>query len=208
MIMKKVFAFVLLSFVASVTAYYCNNNQVIINLDPYCTPYYYSDFYYNDPSHHDYYFEQYLPSERYLRRQLYWLYRHNPRSLELKNFPVDYFIRLLTDHIKVLENKIAQKKNGLRGNAMIRGTICTAFSLLWGYAAYSSYGKRLSDSSQDTIGEVMILSTVSAFLALLAGTQFDRVYRYAERLLERLDRDKQIRAALETIKFSLDSSVK
>lgn len=208
---NTVLALVLTASVGPIAAYYhpgCDTG-VTINFAPCCTaPYYDDPYYFNDHSGSEYHhYGQCLPSEKYLRRQLYWLYNYNPRSLELHDFPVDYFINTLTDHIKVLENKIAQKNSGLRSNAMLRGTLFSAFSAVWGYVAYESYLKSLKAGSQDTIGGVVILSSVTALLAALGGQQFDRVYRYAERLLERLDRDKEIRGALENIKFLQNSSV-
>ena len=50
----------------------------------------------------------------------------------------------------------------------------------------------------------MILGAVSTLLAAIAGTQFDRVYRHAERLVERLERDKRIIVALERVKVARD----
>jgi hypothetical protein len=201
--MKKLLALLLISSMAISTAYY--PNQVIVNFD--CTPYYYNDPYYysDDPcylDHAHYHHEPSLPSEKYLRRQLYWLYRYNPHILELAHFPVDYFIHSLTDHIKVLENKMVHKRTGLRSNAMMRGTLFSAFSALWGYLAHDVYTKNIKMKKSHEVIPVIMLGTVSAFLATVAGIQFDRAYRYAERLLDRLERDKRILVVLENIKFS------
>jgi hypothetical protein len=196
-------AVVLTSFMGTVAANY-NSNHIIVNVDPCCTTPYYGDPYYfnNNCSGYEYHsYEQYLPSEKNLRRKLYWLYNYNPRALEIKGFPLDYFINILTDHIQALEYKILQKRTGLRSGAMLRGTMISAFSALWGYLAHDAYTKNLKAGSRDSV-EVVILGTVSAILAVCAGTQFDKVYRYTERLFERLERDKQIRAVLERIKFS------
>lgn len=203
MAMKKMLVLLLISFVGTVAAYY-PNNQVIVNFD--CTPYHYNDpYYYSDPcylDHAHYHHEPSLPSERYLRRQLYWLYRYNPHILELAHFPVDYFIKSLADHINVLENKSIQKKSGLRSNAMMRGSLFSLFSALWGYVAHDAYTKSIKKGKSHEIIPVIMLGTVSAFLATVAGIQFDRAYRYAERLLERLERDKRILVVLENIKFA------
>jgi hypothetical protein len=183
---------------------YCHTG-VTLNFNSCCsTPYYNDPCYYHDYSDYEYnhHYGQCLPSERYWRRQLYWLYNHNPRSLEIKDFPLDYFISTLTDHIKVLEHKIVQKRSGLRSNAMFKGTFFSAISALWGYVAYDAYKQSLKKGSQDSIAGVIMLSSVAAILAALAGTQFDRAYRYVERLFERLERDREIRAVLERIKFS------
>jgi len=196
-------AVVLTSFMGTVAANY-NANHIIVNVDPCCSVPYYSDPYYfnNNCSGYEYHsYEQYLPSEKNLRRKLYWLYNYNPRALEIKDFPLDYFINILTDHIQTLESKILHKRTGLNSGAMLRGTILAAFSAVWGSVAYNAYTKNLKAGSRDSV-EVIILGAVSAMLATFAGTQFDKVYRHAERLLERLERDKQIRAVLERIKFS------
>ena len=195
---NKVLAFVLIFYMGATLAH-CHTGYVTFDCDP-CVLYCNSYSYYND-DYGCHYYEQRLPSEKQLRRQLYWLYRYNPRSLELKNFPVDYFLSTLTDHIRVLEHKILQKRTGLRSASMLRGTILSLFSALLGYLTHDAYKKSLSSSSQDTIGGVVILGATSALLAAIAGTQFDRVYCYVERLRDRLERDKQIRATLERIKF-------
>ncbi len=186
-------ALVLTLFTGTIAANYYQGN-VIINCDPY-----YKDIYcYDDFSEYQYHYHQFLPSERNLRRQLYWLYEYNPRALELQNFPIDYFINSLTDHIIVLENKIIANKSGLRSGATLRGTILAAFAGIWGYVTHDTYKKVLKGS--EPFGSVVMLGTATAVLAALAGTQFDRAYRRAERMVERLERDKRIRASLEKIK--------
>lgn len=153
----------------------------------------------NDDDPSSYSSEYYgLPTEKQSRRQLYWLYAYNPRTLELANFPIDYFIANLTDHIKSLESKIVEQRTGLTSNAMLRGVILSIFSALCGRITYDSYKKGLNNS--EAVGECIMLSAVSAFLATIAGTQFDRVRRYTERLVGRLERDKNIRDVLEQIK--------
>jgi len=157
---------------------------------------------------HNSYHNHYLPSERYLRRQLYWLYRNNPHCLNVANFPIDYFLATVTEHIHVLENKITAKKSGLRSNAMLRGTVISAISLLWGYITYDSYSKRdCAEKPEEVIIATVILGAVSTLLAAIAGSQFDRVYRHAERLVERLERDKHVLIALEKAKAARESGV-
>src|SRR5579863_3579340 len=187
----------LLTMYMGATAAHSHTGYLTFNFDScYAHSYYNDPYYYNDDLGYDHHhYEHCLPSERNLRRQLYWLYLYNPRILEIKDFPVDYFIDTLTDHIKVLEHKIAAKQTGLRSGAMVRGTIFAAFAAVWGYAAHEAYKKSLHHAEE--FGSVVILSAVSAILATLAGTQFDRVYRHAERLVERLERDKTICAVLE-----------
>jgi hypothetical protein len=202
---NKVLALVLTSFVGTIAAD-CNQGHIMVNFDPYhVTSYYDNSYYYADHYGYEHHHHQCLPSERNLRRQLYWLYAYNPRALELQNFPVDYFINSLTDHIRVLEHKIAAKTSGLRSGAMLRGTILAAFASVWGYATHDTYKKVVKGS--EPFGAVAMLGAVTAFLTACAGTQFDRVYRHAERMVERLERDIRIRAFLENIKFSNNSRV-
>lgn len=146
-------------------------------------------------------YSHFLPSEKCLRRQLYWLYAYNPHYLELNQFPIDYFTTIVAEHIKLLKSKIMLKQNGLRSNAMLRGVVLSVFSALWGSVAYDTYKKRAcSIKPEEAVVSAVIIGSVSALLAAIAGTQFDRVYRHAERLVERLERDKRIIAALERIK--------
>ncbi len=198
---NKVLGVVLASLMGTAAAH-SNTGYLTFNFDSgYANSYYNDPYYSNEYSGYDHHhYQNCLPSERNLRRQLYWLYLYNPRILEVQNFPVDYFIDTLTDHIKVLEYKIAANKSGLRSGAMLRGTIIAAFASVWGYVTHDTYKKFLKGS--EPFGGIAMLGTVSAILAVLAGTQFDRVYRHAERMVERLDRDKKIRAVLEQIKAS------
>jgi len=197
---NQLLALVLTSFVGTIAAD-CNQGHIMINFDPYYVTSYYGDsYYYTDHYGYEHHHYQCLPSERNLRRQLYWLYAYNPRALELPNFPVDYFINSLTDHIRVLEHKILAKKSGLRSGAMLRGTILAAFASVWGYLTHDTYKKVLKDG--EPFGAVVMLGAVTALLAGMAGKEFDRVYRHAERMVERLERDIKIRAVLENIKFS------
>lgn len=190
---NQILAFGLTLFAGTITANYYQGN-VIIN----CDPYYKDSYYYDDYSEYQHHYHQFLPSERNLRKQLYWLYEYNPRALELQNFPIDYFINSLTDHMRVLENKIIANKSGLRSGATLRGTILAAFAGVWGYVTHDTYKKVLKGT--ESFGGVVMLGTVTAILATLAGTQFDRAYRHPERLIERLERDKIIYAVLEKIK--------
>jgi hypothetical protein len=206
---SKILVLLLTSFIGSVLANEYGD-RFVINVShngmPYQNDAYYQHGvqYYGESDDHDndhYHDHRFLPSERYLRRQLYWLYKHNPHCLELANFPVDYFITILAEHAKVLECKIAEKRSGLASHAMFRGLVLSGFSSLWGYVGYDCYKKRAS--SEDPQGAVIataIIGAVSALLGAIAGTEFDRVYRYNERLVIRLERDKRIITALERVK--------
>lgn len=196
---NKILALLLTSVVSSITAYY-HSSHLAVSFDQNVSQCY---------GDQDYcYYDRFLPSERGLRRQLYWLYRYNPHCLELVNFPIDYFITVLTGHIKVLEIKIIEQESGLYSNAMFRGTALATFSALWGYLAYGSHLKKAhGDKPEEAIIGTIILGATSALLAAIAGSQFDKVYRHDERLMGRLERDKQILAALEKIKAGRDGTV-
>jgi hypothetical protein len=183
-------------------AAHSHTGYLTFNFDSCYANSYYNDPYYSNeyPGYDHHHYAHCLPSARNLRRQLYWLYLYNPRILEIKDFPVDYFIDTLTDHIRVLENKILTKKSGLRSGAMLRGTILAAFTAAWGMCTHDTYKKFVKGS--EPFGAVAILGAVTAVLAAITGTQFDRVYRHAERMVERLQRDITIRAALERIRDS------
>jgi hypothetical protein len=212
---RKILVLLLTLFIGSVSAQ-GYGDQFVINVghngmpyqnDAYCQHgvQYYGE---SDYHYHDHYHEHhFLPSERYLRRQLYWLYKHNPHCLELANFPIDYFMTILAEHIKILEYKISEKRSGLASHAMFRGLVISGFSSLWGYVAYDCYRKRAS--SQDPQGAVVataIIGVISALFGAIAGTEFDRVYRYNERLVMRLERDKRIITALERVKATSNSN--
>jgi hypothetical protein len=156
--------------------------------------------------------QQSLPNERNFRRKIYWLDKNNPNWYMLDDFKkdFDYHIANLMDHIKVLEDKAALKKNGLHSWAIIRGAITSVLSGLCGYSAYMFHNYRklaqndlsLFRHARDIESQYMMNITlsfglVSVFLGLVAAQNFDKAYRYAERILERLDRDKRILTLLE-----------
>jgi hypothetical protein len=122
----------------------------------------------------------------------------------------DYHIANLLGHIKVLEDKIVQKKNGLRSSAILRGTLTSVLSVLCGYGAYTCNNYRKlakldlmeapflrAIGSQNMMNASLGFGLMSALLAMVAAQNFDKAYRYAERILERLERDKRILALLE-----------
>ncbi|HLW73407.1 MAG TPA: hypothetical protein VKR54_05155 [Candidatus Babeliales bacterium] len=133
-------------------------------------------------------YQESLPSEKNLRKRLYWLDQHNPHYFLLDDFQDDfnYYIAVLTDHIKVLENKISQQKNGLSSMAMLRGLGFDAFSTLCGFGAYYGY-KIKKDNAAGLYCGIM-----SAIFGVAAVKNYYKVWRYAERLIARLERDKRI----------------
>ena len=143
-------------------------------------------------------YDKLLPNEKNLRKRLYWLDKHNPYYFLLDSFQddFDYYIAVLTDHIKVLENKIAQQASKFKSTAMVRGMALSGISTLCGAGAYQSYKTKdnyfVWGPSYRAIDSVVWLGIATAMFAATAGTQFYKVYRYAERLMARLERDKRI----------------
>jgi len=149
-------------------------------------------------------------SEKYFRRGLYWMEKYNPLFFKLHKVrkDIDYYIAILTEHIKLLENKIMLRQNGLHSNAMFVGILISLFSTLLACTSYKTFqdsrGLDLDKSQEGMIGAV-ILGVTSTVFALVAGNEFYKVYRYAERLIGRLERDTRILAILEREKAALVS---
>jgi|GEM_PF-3059169 len=155
-------------------------------------------------------YQQSLPNERNYRKKLYWLDKNHPNWFLLADFQkdFDYYIANVANHIKVLEYKLAQKKNGLKSFAMIRGTITAALSILSGYGAKVAICQcRNGNTSQDMMNVSVGLSLGAGVFGLLAVQELDKAYRYAERMIERLERDKRILAILEREKATKNNGV-
>lgn len=148
------------------------------------------------------------PTQKNYLKRVSWLYKHNPHFYKLHSFKEDapYYLAALPDKINELEDKIAAKKSGLQSNAMLKGVITTAISALSGYAAYFMYQQRNNRTfisslrSQDLMTGCVVMSLVSALFAAVAANNFHKVIRYADRLLERLDRYTKILELLENEK--------
>ena len=165
--------------------------------------------------------QQSLPNESNFRKRLYWLFEHNPLFYKLDGFQkdFDYYIAVLIEHIKALEGKIALKQNGLKSKGMRAGVVISALSALSGYGAYFCYAARKAIKadaalygasisarlSQDAMNNAVVFGVASALLAAAAGSQFYKVSRYAERIVERLERDKRILTVLEQEKAGKDA---
>jgi hypothetical protein len=149
-----------------------------------------------------------LPNEKNFRKRLYWLDQYNPYYFLLDSFQddFDYCIAVLTDHIKVLENKIAQQASKFKSMAMLRGIVFSGLSTLCGAGAYQSYKTKdnysVWGSSYNAIDSVVWLGITTAMFAATAGTQFYKVYCYSERLIARLERDKRILDVLKREKVA------
>jgi len=154
--------------------------------------------------------EKSLASAKNYRKRLYWLFENNPLFYKLDGFQkdLDYYIAILTDHIKVLEGKIVLKENGLKSAGMRSGALGSAMSLACGAASYICFAQSkklpIAAGPDFMIGAVNF-GVISALFAAIAGNQFYKVSRYQERIIERLERDKKILAVLQKEKAELDA---
>lgn len=147
-------------------------------------------------------YQQSLPSEKNLRKRLYWLDKNNPHYFLLDSFQddFDYYIAVLTDHIAVLENKVAQQKSKFKSMAMVRGIGFSVFSALLGYGSYRSYATRDNAvwfSAHEAVQTSVSLGIMTAIFGTVAGIEFYKAAHYTERLVARLDRDKRILSDLK-----------
>lgn len=162
-------------------------------------------------------YESVLPSEKNFRRHLYWLDKHNPRYYMLDKFPFDYAITIIADHIKVLEGKIARKENGLKSTGLRVGAAVTTLSGMCAGASYICYqaAKKITFNDivpQETYCQQQRFNSVSfgVFSAIFAAgaiSQLYKTYHYAQRLVDRLERDKRILAILEREKAARTNRV-
>jgi len=155
--------------------------------------------------------EKSLQSEKNYRKKLYWLFENNPQFYKMDRFQknLDYYIAILTDHIKVLEGKIALKQSGFHSASMGQGILAQTLSIVSGYASYSCFqnSKIVQNAllSQESKYAAIGWGVVSAMLAITAGNRFYKVSRYQERLGKRLERDKKILAVLQQVKADQES---
>lgn len=132
--------------------------------------------------------QEYYLSERAARHELYYNDIHNPHHYKLKDFNFDYSIAIIQDHIKVLENKVLEGKTYLDSRGLRIGSVIACFSAFMGYNSYKCHTR----GDEGFLG----LGIMAGVLATGAGIQFYKVSRYAERLIERLQRDRRILAKL------------
>lgn len=153
-----------------------------------------------------------LLSERDYRQKIYWFNAHNPAFFKLHSIQkdLDYYVTIIKDHIAVLEKKALLNHDqvrdyALRSRAMFSGFFASVFSFVAAYGAYANYKYNApkAPNSEWVIGSIMF-GLVAAFGTTMAKEQFTKVYRYAERIIERLERDKRILAVLEKEKAAKD----
>lgn len=143
-------------------------------------------------------YRQLSPSAKNFRERLYWLDKYNPRYYLLEDFQkdLDYSIAILADHIQVLEDKIIQQKSKLKSMTMVRAAIFSVLSIFSAQISFLAYkfrkDKELCLSSNEAIAGSVFYGALTALFTTAAVIQFKRIFYYAERLRERLERDKRI----------------
>jgi len=143
------------------------------------------------------------PSERNFRRNIYWLDKNNPNFMRLSTFKKDisYYIPTFADHIKLLEEKIVANKSGLTSWAMIKALLTSTLSGLSSYSFYHLYknpGFLFSYTDKRLHADALV--TCGIFTVLFGGLAvhyLNKVRKYKDRLIERLERDKRLLAAFE-----------
>lgn len=153
----------------------------------------------------------YSSTESGMRHKLYWLDAYNPNyCLLIKDFPFDYYIAVLKDHITVLERKIELKDDKSKNKNMKWGAVfagLSALSLCGGYGMYCRICR--INPSIDPLEAKVIPAIFSGFFSSLTGLiakdLFYKASHHEERLAKRLKRDKRILATLEKEKAALDA---
>jgi hypothetical protein len=162
-------------------------------------------------------YEHFLPSEKNFRRHIYWLDTHNPRYYMLDKFPFDYAIAIISDHKEKLEGKIARKENGLKSAGLRVGAMVSILSGMCAGGSYICYqaSKKITSNSavlkeiysQNQKFNSVSFGVFSAIFAAAGVTQLYKTYHYAQRLVDRLERDKRILAILEREKAARMSRI-
>jgi len=165
--------------------------------------------------------QQSCPSAKNVRKELFWLFANNPLFYKLHIYQknLDYYIALLTDHVAALEAKMLVKQSPLKSNAMRSGAILSAISALCGCGVYYTlYGRDILQNdpsasvgkayhlSKEYMGEAVSFGLFGALSAVAAGNSFYKASRTAERIVERLERDKKLLAVLQEEKAAKDSN--
>lgn len=173
--------------------------------------------YHNAPTYNQLYVidqteEKSRKSEKSYRADLYWQARNNPLFYKLDEFhkDLDYYIAVLTEHIIVLEGKKLLRKNRLKSRAMLLGVIFSGMFCISGRGLYSCCErfrfKRSQILSPDFIIPVALpLGGLSILLAVASVKFFCKAYYCAERVVERLERDKKMLAILQQERATLEN---
>jgi hypothetical protein len=146
----------------------------------------------------------YWPTERSFRKRIYWMVKNNPLFYKLDVFQnnLDYYVGIITEHIKVLEAKIERKESCLSSNAMRITALVSVLAVIFNTAAYKHYGysKTILNQSELYIGNTVVFSILGTLFSVATFFQGKKVYRYSERQVERLERDKQVLELLKVAK--------
>lgn len=163
-----------------------------------------------------------LPSQKNYIKEICWLFEHNPLFYKMHEFHknIDYSIAVFNNHIESLEKKIESKENGLKSSSMRIGGITAILSVLCTYTTYYFLSQRknvllngsstlLRNTNEEALNYMfgaVHFGIASLITTAIAGKKFYTVYRYQERILERLERDKKILALLEAEKKLLENN--
>jgi hypothetical protein len=153
----------------------------------------------------------YSNTESGMRHKLYWLDAYNPNyCLLIKDFPFDYYIAVLKDHIAVLERKIELKDDKSKNKNMRWGVVFAGLSALSLCGVYGAYCHICRINPNIDLLEAKVVSAIfPGFFSLLTGFEatgcFYKASYHEERLARRLRRDKRILATLEKQKTALDA---
>ena len=170
-----------------------------------------------------------LPTQKNFLKKLRWMFKNDPKFYKRKDGQdnLDYFIAILPDQMASLEAKIAQEKVSptlmrLKSNAMLNGVMTSILSTLSGYATYYVFNSRrdtmvaaaiarnageaqvLTELGQYQMNGSVVLGLTTVIFAGIAGKCFSKVWRYADRLAERLERDKEFLKILEEEKALIE----
>jgi len=133
----------------------------------------------------------------------YWLYQndlYNPYYFKLETLPFDYFIAVLTDHIKKLEEKIAQGHTWQNSSSQYSTYLTSGLCGLMMLGVYKSYTLSFNKEYEGYIALAMQLGFMGTFCAVISAQKIYKLYRYKERLVERLNRDQRILSVLQNEK--------
>lgn len=138
------------------------------------------------------------PSQRNFLKRIYWMHKNNPHFYKLNAFKedLDYYLAVLPEHIKTLEDKILTGKNPLTSKSMLKAIITSGIAAA---CCYSSFWFHLQKSNPhyacmtfDLHCGCVGMGLISAAFGAVATNYFYKVARYAERLVERLERDRKL----------------
>lgn len=150
-------------------------------------------------------------SEGFYRKILYKMFVENPYFYKMNATKKDreYYVCILKDHIKKLERKIAQNKKGIVSWSTAKGTFSLSLAALSGCAFYWFYSTKLNFFNfnnnsydqyrwEDERNHALVGLGLSTFgCSCFAAKFFRKVWRYKERLQERLKRDQELLALFE-----------